>query len=177
LGDPSLKVCSCIFTHKDRRIEKTMVMAGKLKRNFRPIETLLACLKGRQFHYLEEDDTREEPIIEDRVETEDEPILSPEGEKSCSGRLNPPLALYFNNQSSGRKKVHLFQRTSSLDSLPDSIESMDSLSASNCNPEDNSTSQATARVSNCHGETYLMEHLNFLSVSTQPQEVKLMYDS
>jgi hypothetical protein len=146
-------------------------------RMFRPINTLLACWKRRRFQYLDEDETREEPVIEDRVQLEVEADSNPQGGIGSSGQLLTPLAPYFSAQSSVRKKMYPFQRTFSLDSFQDSIESMDSLTGSNCNPDDNSTSQATARVSNCHGETYLMEHLHFLSVSTQPQEVELMYDN
>jgi hypothetical protein len=155
----------------------TMDTVIKRKRNFRSINILLMCWKRRRFQYLEEDETREDPIIEDRLEPEVEPSSNPIVERSSNGPLDTPLAPCCSAQSSGNEKMHPVQLTSSLDSFQESIESMDSLSGSDYNQDDNSTSQATARVSNCHGETYLMEHLHFLSVSTQPQEVELMYDN
>jgi hypothetical protein len=52
---------------------------------------------------------------------------------------------------------------------------MDSVMDSYWDPDDQ-TSQITERVNNVQGDVFLIEHLNFLSVSTQPQDVEVMYD-
>ena len=67
-------------------------------------------------------------------------------------------------------------RNRTTDSFQDSIESMDSLVESYWDPEDE-TSQATAIASNAlhYGDGFLLEHLNFLSVQTQPREVEAVY--
>ena len=87
--------------------------------------------------------------------------------------LETPLALYFNAQPPRPRNSYPFQRSKTSDSFQDSIESMDSVMDSHWDPDDDETSQAPERQIN--GEAYLLEHLNFLSVSTQPQEVELMH--
>jgi len=64
-----------------------------------------------------------------------------------------------------------FVRTPTMNSLQDSIESMDSITESRCTLCDDEISEPLEL-----GSEFLMEHLNFLSQSTQPQEVELVYN-
>ncbi|KAG7346496.1 hypothetical protein IV203_005564 [Nitzschia inconspicua] len=159
----------------------------KRRRKFRLIAALRSWWKRRRFQYLVEDETHAE--LGDRVEVKvdghadtstgddhNDTSTGPNAPNAASNSMDTPLTMYFITHTSNRRKLYPFQRASTLDSFQDSIESLDSVMDSHWDPDDNSTSQITARITNCHGDTYLMEHLNFLSVSTQPQEVELMYD-
>jgi hypothetical protein len=181
IGNTRLQSAALLRALSNKRTTMAGGNSGKRKRKFKPIHALLSWWKRRRFQYLEEDETREE-LIEDRNEIE---AMDDQHERSActdthersSKPLITPLAMYFNAQTSSQQKLYPFQRTTTLNSFQGSIESMDSVMDSHWDPDDNSASQTTARVTNCHGEIYLMEHLNFLSVSTQPQEVELVYDN
>lgn len=54
----------------------------------------------------------------------------------------------------------------------DSIESLDSVVDSDCTHGEDEIPASVGFV-----DKFLMEHLNFLSQSTQPQEIKLVYDT
>lgn len=85
-----------------------------------------------------------------------------------------PFARYFNAQPPRSRDSYPFQRSKTADSFQDSIESMDSVMDSHWDPDNEENSQ-TDQVHEVHEDAYFLEHLNFLSISTQPQEVELMH--
>lgn len=88
----------------------------------------------------------------------------------------PPSELYFHaNTAANVPKLYSFEKVTTIGSFQDSIESMDSVKDSHWDPEDE-TSQATEVATNVRRQdAFLHEHLNFLSVQTQPQEVVVVY--
>lgn len=127
---------------------------------------LLGCLWTKKpFQYIEQVNSHEEaPKDVDEKETQsvlNETVLTDDA-------ALPPHTLYFNVQeSTTRQSFH----------EEDSIESMDSLvDSTTCEVEDEEISQVTTKISNILAqEQTLMAHIQFLSESTQPQEVDLMY--
>lgn len=153
------------------------------KRMFKRFFSLLKWWKRRKFQYLAHVETKVEYILRDsRAETlkdakSKESRADSDASPSPKSSFVSPSELYFN----ARKQVtprrsYSFDRPRTVDSFQDSIESMDSIMDSYWDP-DEETSQATELATNVqrHDE-FLLEHLNFLSVQTQPQEVELMYN-
>ena len=152
-----------------------MSLRSSQKKAFKPFASLRSWWKRRRFQHLQEAETHEESEKE-KIDVEIEPEMTEEIVKDNgvpSTPLGTPLALYFNAQPPRTRDSYPFQRSNTADSFQNSIESMDSVIDSHWDPDDEETSQATVRHGN--GEAYLLEHLNFLSVSTQPQEVELMH--
>ena len=142
---------------------------------FKPFSALRSWWKRRRFQHLHEAETHGDSEKE-RDDVDREPEMTEETVKDNNVSTEPlqtPLALYFNAQPPRVRNVYPFQRSKTADSFQDSIESMDSVVDSHWDPDDEDTSQATERHRN--GEAYLLQHLNFLAVSTQPQEVELMH--
>lgn len=159
-----------------------IVTALKSKRKFKPFAALMSWWKRRRFRYLEED-VALSVLVEGNTELDMHEHVGISTKNTETSTLSPgsaatPLALYFDTQESPKRpKKYPFQRSSTLFSLQNSIESMDSVVDSHWDPDDTSMSQAHTKSIKCHGDSYLMEHLHFLSISTQPQEVDLMYDN
>jgi hypothetical protein len=136
------------------------------KRRFRPWLGLISWWKRRKFYFVQDD-----TVDEESMQTARTPLL------------NLPQATYFNQGLTRAPQQSMCARTRNftVDSFQDSVESMDSLAESYWDPEDE-TSQATAVASNTgqgehHQTDFLVEHLNFLSVQTQPREVELVYNT
>jgi hypothetical protein len=119
--------------------------------------------------YLVHFDTQDEQSTKERrVEIEI-------GDSTTEEVFDPPIELYFNEQKSTENNTFSFVSSTPTDSFQDSIESMDSVVDSHyLHPEDE-CSQPVAFATNVHLDPFLMAHLNFLSQSTQPQEVELVY--
>jgi len=68
-------------------------------------------------------------------------------------------------------------RNGTLESIPASLESMDSLAESHWDPDDDA-SNATPLVKNTHtpNDAFFIEHVKFLQVQTQPRKVEQVYD-
>ena len=155
-----------------------MDIAGNnpLKRKFKPFLALRKWFKRRRFQYLEEVTTQDDLDKEQLVASEDESDGSSNqgsAENSTEKPMVTPLALYFNAHSPQPQSAYPLQKSRTADSFQGSIESMDSVVDSHWDPDDIS-SLKTEKHKN---DAFLMEHLSFLSVSTQPQEVELMYDN
>jgi hypothetical protein len=146
----------------------------KKKRRFRPWLGLISWWKRRKFYFVQDDTVDEESMLSERKPIRQETAHTP--------LLNLPKATYFNQGLTRAPQQPMCPRTRNftVDSFQDSVESMDSLVESYWDPEDD-TSQATAVASNTgqgdHQTDFLLEHLNFLSVQTQPREVELVYNT
>mmetsp|Transcript_28166 Transcript_28166/g.49924 ORF Transcript_28166/g.49924 Transcript_28166/m.49924 type:complete len:151 (-) Transcript_28166:55-507(-) len=145
---------------------------------------LLSWWKRKRFQYLEQIDTHEEAVVEQPTVDFEQPRMKFDPEEKddrvttpTKGPVEPlvtPLALYFNSHPTKSQNSYQYAGTlTDADSFQDSLESMDSVMDSHWDPDDQ-TSQATARVNNVHGDAFLIEHLNFLSVSTEPR-VEVLY--
>ncbi|MGK3742050.1 MAG: hypothetical protein ACI8RD_006329 [Bacillariaceae sp.] len=143
-------------------------MNDKNKR-FIPFFKISSWWKRRRFQYLVHFDTQDEQSTKERrVEIEI-------GDSTTEEVFDPPIELYFNEQKSTENNTFSFVSSTPTDSFQDSIESMDSVVDSHyLHPEDE-CSQPVAFATNVHLDPFLMAHLNFLSQSTQPQEVELVY--
>jgi hypothetical protein len=143
-------------------------MNDKNKR-FIPFFKIRSWWKRRRFQYLVHVDTRDEQSTKERkgeIEI---------GDSTTEEVFDPPIELYFNEQKSTENNTFSFVSSTPTDSFQDSIESMDSVVDSHyLHPEDE-CSQPVAFATNVHLDPFLMAHLNFLSQSTQPQEVELVY--
>jgi hypothetical protein len=151
----------------------TMRRKKAKKRRFRPFLGLVSWWKRRKFYFVQQD-----------VLDEEESMLSEQKGlvqgKASIPLLNHPSTTYFHGPRAPQNPRYPLTRNTTIDSFQDSIESMDSLVESYWDPDDE-TSQATAVASNTgqYGQQadFLLEHLNFLSVQTQPREVEVVYDS
>jgi hypothetical protein len=143
-------------------------MNDKNKR-FIPFFKIRSWWKRRRFQYLIHVDTQDELSTKERrgeVET---------GDSTTEEVFDPLIALYFNEQQPTGNNTVSFVSSTPTDSFQDSIESMDSVIDSHyLHPEDE-CSQPVAFATNVHLDPFLMAHINFLSQSTQPQEVELVY--
>mmetsp|Transcript_46695 Transcript_46695/g.113789 ORF Transcript_46695/g.113789 Transcript_46695/m.113789 type:complete len:153 (+) Transcript_46695:418-876(+) len=128
---------------------------------------LLSCwrFQKRRFQYLEEVNTHEEPSKNDN-DGLDDGTRSELNDTASTHHVFSQQTQYFNVQEQVIRRS--FQEENS-------IHSMDSLD-STCEIDDE-TSQVTQRIRNIHKDHLLMAHLNFLTESTQPQEVDLMYET
>ena len=146
-----------------------MDTSGSRKKRFTPFFILRSWWKRRRFQYLVHVDTQEECNMEEYrgggIKTSTE--LCAATEKA----FIPPLALYFEAIKSNAISDS-FASTPTINSFQDSIESMDSIIDSRCIRSEDKTSQPVGFT-----DTFLMEHLSFLSQSTLPQEVELVYDT
>lgn len=129
---------------------------GNRKRRFKPFDSLRSWWKRRKFQYLVHVNIPEERIVEHcRMKTEIPDKIGIEATES----FVVPLAL------------HLDERISTdVNSIHNSIESMDSVIDSfptRSNEEDSESMEVL--------DEFLMEHLSFLSQSTQPQEVQIYF--
>ena len=143
-------------------------MNDKNKR-FIPFFKIRSWWKRRRFQYVVHLDTQDEQSTKERrreIEI---------GDSTTEEVFDPPIELYFNEQKSTENNTFSFVSSTPTDSFQDSIESMDSVVDSHyLHPEDE-CSQPVAFATNVHLDPFLMAHLNFLSQSTQPQEVELVY--
>jgi hypothetical protein len=143
-------------------------MNDKNKR-FIPFFKIRSWWKRRRFQYLVHVDTRDEQSTKERkgeIEI---------GDSTTEEVFDPPIELYFNEQQPTRNNTLSFVSSTPTDSFQDSIESMDSVVDSHyLHPEDE-YSQPVAFATYVHLDPFLMAHINFLSQSTQPQEVELVY--
>jgi hypothetical protein len=155
-------------------------------RKFRPFLRLLTWWKRRRFQYLVQVDTQEDYVIKDPITQkmtdtksiqESIPYRNSQQIPSTSTFV-PPSERYFHaNTSATVPKFYSFERGTTIGSLQDSLESMDSVKDSQWDPEDE-ISQATELATNVRRQDeFLYEHLNFLNVQTQPQEIVLVYNS
>jgi hypothetical protein len=154
----------------------TMRATGSGRHRLKPLRFILSWWKRRRFQYLVEVGTPEDT---DKEQVEMEQKTGDSVLEVANLILDPPntpLSLFFSDQSMSRGSSYPFQHAPTVGSFQASLESMDSVMDSHWDPNDE-TSQATERVANFHGDKFLLEHLNFLSVSTQPQEVELVYDN
>jgi len=137
---------------------------GNRKRRFKPLFTLQTWWKRRRFQYLVHVNASEERSMNGyRGRTE----ISTGFGDAASEALITPLALYFEAQISSE-----ISQSFPTNSFHDSIESMDSIIDSHCTHTEDEMSESVEYI-----DKFLMEHLNFLSQSTQPQEVELVYDT
>jgi hypothetical protein len=148
---------------------------------FRPFSALRSWWRRRRFQHLVEAESRDshDECQKARldIEIESEMLAETSDDRKVSPKpLVTPLALYFNAQPPKPHRSYPFQRSKTFDSFQDSIESMDSVMDSHWDPDDEENSHANERHRN-PGDAYLLEHLNFLSVSTLPQEVELVHGS
>jgi len=146
---------------------------SKNYKRFKPFLNLLSWWKGRRFRYLVHVDTEEEQSIEER-RGEVGPISSLDFTKEEEEEVVPPIERYAKAQKSTGSTFPFM--CTAIDSFQDSIESMDSVVDSHyLHPEDTS-SQSMVFTNNAHHlDPFLKAHIDFLSQSTQPQEVELMY--
>ena len=147
-----------------------MDTTGSRKKRFKPFFTLLSWWKRRRFQYLVHVDTHEERSMKDSrggIKTRTE--FGAATEKAFIPPLE--LALYLDTQKSDGISES-FASTPTINSFQGSIESMDSIIDSCCIRSEDETSQTVG-----FDDAFLMEHLKFLSQSTQPQEVELVYDT
>ena len=137
---------------------------GNRKRRFKPLSSLRSWWERRQFQYLVHVNASEERSINVyRGRTE----ISTGFGDATSEALITPLALYFEAQITSN-----ISQSFPANSFHGSTESMDSINGSHCTHTEDETSNSLEYI-----DKFLMEHLNFLSQSTQPQEVELVYDT
>jgi len=128
------------------------------KRRFNPFDNLRTWWKRRRFQYLVHVNVTEERVVEEcRVGTD---IRNECGTKYPESFILP-LAPHLED------KISI-----GVNSFHDSIESMDSIVDSHHTYSEEEVSESGEFV-----DEFLMEHLNFLSHSTQLQEVELVYDT
>ena len=142
---------------------------GYWKRRFKPLFSLCTWWKSRRFQYLEHVNAPEgfaAKKFEERTEEE------PKFDASAVGDLIKPFANYLDANITTATSES-YRKTPHVNSLDDSIISLDSVVDSQCSHySDDQTSESESFV-----DKFLMEHLDFLSQSTQPQEVELVYDT
>lgn len=151
-------------------MEKLPLAGRTKKRTFRPFFKLRTWWKRRRFQYLAQVDTNE-----DHTKDEEDNVDEGDDEVTSAADAFLPHALYFNVQEPSDRRPYPLVRTRTDESFQDSIESMDSLVDSMWDVDE--TSQATEVATNVRHDQFLMEHLTFLSESTRPQEVDLMYET
>mmetsp|Transcript_18284 Transcript_18284/g.37460 ORF Transcript_18284/g.37460 Transcript_18284/m.37460 type:complete len:149 (-) Transcript_18284:224-670(-) len=137
------------------------------KNRFKPFFTFRKWWKRRRFQYLIHVNTSEESRTNDFIDGTT--TGTGFGAEAAKAVILPPtlcVETKFSSKISGP-----FVRTPTMNSLQDSIESMDSITESRCTLCDDEISEPLEL-----GSEFLMEHLNFLSQSTQPQEVELVYN-
>lgn len=140
------------------------------KKGFRPFLGLVSWWKGRKFYFAQQEDLDGE---EETTRSEEKGVLREGTERGQQPSL--PQTTYFNPPMKQQQLRHPLTRSLTVDSFQDSIESMDSVTESYWDPEDE-TSQTTAPASNTGYQTdFLVEHLGFLSAQTQPREVEVVY--
>ena len=145
-----------------------MVSSYSKERNkwyIRPLLLFSCWWKKRRFQYLEQVNTHEEPSKNDDDGLDDD-ARSDFNDTASTHHAYSPSTQRMNVQEP------VIRRSLQEEN---SIHSMDSVDSA-CELEDE-TSQLTQRISNIHKDYLLMAHLNFLTESTQPQEVDLMYET
>ncbi len=141
---------------------------GNEKRRFKPFFGLRRWWKSRRFQYLEHVEAPENSAtkkIKERTEEESK------SDVSAMGDLIKPLANFLESNNDTATSA-LYHNTPHVNSLNDSIVSLDSVVDSQYSHSDDKNSESESFV-----DKFLMEHLDFLSQSTQPQEVELVYDT
>ena len=147
--------------------------------DFRPFFALRCWWKRRRFQYLQQVNTHD-----DSPKDDDDGYIDELNDTASSAETFPPHALYFNVQESLNHRLIEPREYFNVQEMPNrrrhqdelSIESMDSLVDSTCDVNDEA-SLATKQISNLHRDHVLMTHLAFLSESTRPQQVDLMYET
>ena len=136
----------------------------------RPLLGLVSWWKGRKFYFAQQ----QEDIDDTSTRTEDKEELM-EGLEQVAGHMRRPEATQLTRSPTQQHVRFPLTRTSTVDSLQDSIESMDSVAESYWDPADE-TSETTTPASNTgYKPDFLIEHLGFLSAQTQPREVEVVY--
>lgn len=133
------------------------------KRRFKPFSALFTWWKRRKLQYLVHVNAPEEL---NKQEFRGRTNRSTESGITASEALITPLALHLEN------KIESILQIPAANSFYDSIESMDSIIDSHCTHSEDDASKSVGFV-----HEFIMEHLNFLSQSTQPQQVELLYDT
>jgi len=90
---------------------------------------------------------------------------------SAAADFITPLAYYLEDNDT-RGYSELLPKLPTVHSLNDSINTLDSVVDSHCTHSEDRDSESEGFVNK-----FLMEHLDFLSQSTQPQEVELVYNT
>ena len=90
---------------------------------------------------------------------------------STASDLIRPLAHYLEADAT-TENFELLPKIPTINSLNDSINSLDSVIDSQCTHGEDQNSESGGVL-----DKFLMEHLDFLSQSTQPQEVELVYNT
>ena len=143
------------------RVKSKKVLCDK---KFRPISGLVSWWKGRQFYFATHD------CAYDERSTASADLEFRKSWKVVGQNLRGTP------DSLGQKDQMSLEKTFTFDdsSLQDSIESMDSITASYWEQVDE-LSQATAPASNtAYKPDFLIEHLGFLSSQTQPRKVEIV---
>ena len=132
----------------------------------RPFFLFSCWWKKRRFQYLEQVNTHEEPSNIDDDDALEDDARSDFNDMASTRHVYSPSIQPFNLQEPVIRRS--FQEGNSIHSM-DSVDSTREL--------EDETSQLTQRISNIHKDYLLMAHLDFLTESTQPQEVDLMYET
>jgi len=140
---------------------------GNRKLRFKPFFTLRTWWKRRRFQYLVHVNAPEECIMKEYTGRNERGTAFG---IAASESLITPLALHLEAKVSSEFSESLLKNPTA-NSIQDSIESMDSIIDSYSTHSEDETHENAEFV-----DEFLMEHLNFLSQSTQPQEVELVYD-
>lgn len=140
---------------------------GNRKLRFKPFFTLRTWWKCRRFQYLVHVNAPEECIMKEYTGRKEKGTAF---DIAASGTSITPFALHLEAKVSSEISES-FLKNPTANSFQDSIESMDSIIDSYCTHSEDETHEDLGFV-----DQFLMEHLNFLSQSTQPQEVELVYD-
>ena len=142
---------------------------GYRKCRFKPYFRILTWWKARRgrFRYRFHINAPEDCVTKewsDRTEEDSE-----DGSIAVGG-VKRPLAHYL-EANTPIERARLRLKTQDATSFHDSIGSLDSVIDSQCTHSEEEISQSVGFVDN-----FLMEHLEFLSQSTQPQEVEVVYN-
>lgn len=159
----------------------------KNNKGFRPLLRMSSWWKGRKFYvpqpedFLEEKSTRTETksSIFDQVPSRGSALAVTNGD-IYHGTITSltdwavPLRQTQEQQQYDRRQP--YTRTQSIDSLPDSIESIDSVAESYGDLEDDISETTASVVADMEYEPdFLLEHLGFLINHTQPRPVQIVY--
>lgn len=141
---------------------------GYRKRRFKSFFGLRTWWKSRRFQYMVH---IESPEGCDRKKFEERNEEEPKSVSSATDEFITPLACYLEDDDT-RGYSELLPKLPTVHSLNDSIISLDSVVDSHCTHTEDKNSESEGFV-----DKFLMEHLDFLSQSTQPQEVELVYST
>ncbi len=141
---------------------------GYRKRRFKPLFGLRTWWKSRRFQYMVHIEAPEGCATKKCDEANEE---EPKSGASAADDFITPLACYLEDDDT-RGHSELLPRLPTVHSLNDSINTLDSVVDSHCTHSEDRNPESEGFV-----DKFLMEHLDFLSQSTQPQEVELVYNT